>query len=1025
MNKKLLTLIMAIAFIFVLAFAVSATCYEDYEMAKLNMIAEKISNYNPGGNNKPDGEIDGDLETGIAGNWKDFAGTNVIYKYSASHLVRKITITFEAVAGRGYNLYLSNDGGSTWNKVVEYMPSTDEGKRTIDYPINNGDGIQANAFKFEYAGSVLQYNVSLFEISITGSNVVECDWDQGTVTNPGNCGVDGLKTHVCSKCNGTKDVPIPATGNHEWGEGEITVDPSVDEPGLKVYTCSVCSQTKEEVLPATGHTWDNGTVVPPTCTEKGYTLYSCTDDGCEETYKGEETKELGHDMDDGVITTPSSVNTQGTKTYSCKRDDCNYTEEEKLPLATYSDNTIKINQDFILSVEEVLNNADKASDLRNPLGMFDGKTSGGGQGASSAAGGWFAPSGSYVLITFKEEIHVLSINFYPWSNYNQITIEFLDSNGSTIASYSNGALTEMSGAAIPVANVANKLVKAVKVTANGAKGDDGSCLVVHEIEILAHEHQIEEGKEQFDVQPSSCTEYGTYKKTCYVCEKDIVVQTEKADHEFASDCDTICENCPQTREVDTAHTSDFVCYDADGKCNLCGADVTLADHTWEAGCDTECGVCSQTREPTGEHISDFVCYDADGKCNFCQTDITISAPHTTDFACKDADGKCNTCAQDVTVADHTWSGDCDTICNVCSDTRTSHVAHTTDFACYDADGKCNVCEQEVTLVAHTTDYACYDADNKCNVCDQDITIDTPHTTDKACKDADGNCNVCAQAVTLGAHTWAGDCDSVCDICEETRTAAGTHTADFACKDADGKCNVCGEDVTLVAHKYTGDCDPICDVCGDTRTATSHTSDKPCYDADGKCNVCGTDITLATHTYSSACDTVCNVCERTRISSTTHKKDFACYDADGKCNDCGEAVTITGTHTTDKACNDADMKCNVCAQTVTTDAHTFAGDCDTVCDVCEVVREVTASHTYGDWTVIKDATKDADGEKSHTCSVCGYVETVPVVYEGGLGAGAVVGIVSGSVVVAGAGGFSLFWFVIKKKSWADLIAVFKK
>lgn len=44
---------------------------------------------------------------------------------------------------------------------------------------------------------------------------------------------------------------------------------------------------------------------------------------------------------------------------------------------------------------------------------------------------------------------------------------------------------------------------------------------------------------------------------------------------------------------------------------------------------------------------------------------------------------------------------------------------------------------------------------------------------------------------------------------------------------------------------------------------------------------------------------------------------------------------------------------------------------------------------------------------------------------GLSAGAIVGIVAGSVAVGGVGGFALFWFAIKKKSFADLIAVFKK
>jgi len=38
---------------------------------------------------------------------------------------------------------------------------------------------------------------------------------------------------------------------------------------------------------------------------------------------------------------------------------------------------------------------------------------------------------------------------------------------------------------------------------------------------------------------------------------------------------------------------------------------------------------------------------------------------------------------------------------------------------------------------------------------------------------------------------------------------------------------------------------------------------------------------------------------------------------------------------------------------------------------------------------------------------------------------VVGIVVGSAAAVGIGGFALFWFVIKKKNLAELIAVFKK
>ena len=65
----------------------------------------------------------------------------------------------------------------------------------------------------------------------------------------------------------------------------------------------------------------------------------------------------------------------------------------------------------------------------------------------------------------------------------------------------------------------------------------------------------------------------------------------------------------------------------------------------------------------------------------------------------------------------------------------------------------------------------------------------------------------------------------------------------------------------------------------------------------------------------------------------------------------------------------------------------------------------------------------DSNANGSCDVCGYVITES--NDGALGAGAIVGIVIGSVAVVGVGGFALFWFVIKKKSFADLIAIFKK
>lgn len=75
---------------------------------------------------------------------------------------------------------------------------------------------------------------------------------------------------------------------------------------------------------------------------------------------------------------------------------------------------------------------------------------------------------------------------------------------------------------------------------------------------------------------------------------------------------------------------------------------------------------------------------------------------------------------------------------------------------------------------------------------------------------------------------------------------------------------------------------------------------------------------------------------------------------------------------------------------------------------------------------------ADENNDGKCDVCDYamgnadnpggeIEAEKT----GLSGGAIAGIVIGSIAVAGLGGFSIFWFVIKKKKFADLIAVFKK
>ena len=89
---------------------------------------------------------------------------------------------------------------------------------------------------------------------------------------------------------------------------------------------------------------------------------------------------------------------------------------------------------------------------------------------------------------------------------------------------------------------------------------------------------------------------------------------------------------------------------------------------------------------------------------------------------------------------------------------------------------------------------------------------------------------------------------------------------------------------------------------------------------------------------------------------------------------------------------------------------------------EVTDERVLTAVYGDKA---PSGGTADGENTADDEFTADSENPPVPDKNdGLSGGAIAGIAVGSVAVAGLGGFSVFWFAIRKKSFADLIAAIK-
>ena len=122
-----------------------------------------------------------------------------------------------------------------------------------------------------------------------------------------------------TRINGDCTVTVKAskTGCDHSYAARITA-PTCTEAGYTAYTCTKCgaSYTANEKT-ALGHNYI-AAVTAPTCTEKGNTTYTCS--RCGDSYQSDEKSALGHDYV-AAVTAPTCLQ-KGYTTYTCAR--CGY-----------------------------------------------------------------------------------------------------------------------------------------------------------------------------------------------------------------------------------------------------------------------------------------------------------------------------------------------------------------------------------------------------------------------------------------------------------------------------------------------------------------------------------------------------------------------------------------------------------------------------------------------------------------------------------------------------------------------------
>ena len=294
----------------------------------------------------------------------------------------------------------------------------------------------------------------------------------------------------------------------------------------------------------------------------------------------------------------------------------------------------------------------------------------------------------------------------------------------------------------------------------------------------------------------------------------------------------------------------------------------------------------------------------------------------------------------------------------------------------DANEHWNECEcgDKANKAAHSGGTATCQAKAKCEVCNAE------YGELAACSGGTATCTEKAKCATCGN--------------EYGELAPHNYNITNGYKGADGHANTCS--------------------CGAHDTPVAHTPDRTeATETDPiKCTVCGYIIEpVKGHVHAPKSEWKsdednhwheCTGCEGQQLEKAAHTDN----DTNGACDVCGYTMPVSHTHdygTTWKTDENNHWKECECGEKSENAAH-IDGNGDNKCDTCDYAMPAHDPDDPG-------TTPPADNP--------------PTDDDGGLGTGAIVGIVIGSVAVAGVGGFALFWFVIKKKTWADFLAIFKK
>lgn len=228
-----------------------------------------------------------------------------------------------------------NDSWTTIASVTEDTVLQAKDTTTYNFPLESNTAAY-KYFRFEITAiqgisGEVDWTMQLAELRFYGDNsVAYYAAKAATCTETGNVEYyyrlsDGkyFSDSGCTSELAEGEVFIAALG-HDCVEGE-TVAPTCTDDGYTVFSCTRCDHTEHRnTVSSPGHTWGDWSVTTPaTCTAEGKSTRICSVCGAQEN---EAIPVIDHTWGDWSVTTPATCTEAGEKTRACS--ECGAQESE-------------------------------------------------------------------------------------------------------------------------------------------------------------------------------------------------------------------------------------------------------------------------------------------------------------------------------------------------------------------------------------------------------------------------------------------------------------------------------------------------------------------------------------------------------------------------------------------------------------------------------------------------------------------------------------------------------------------------